>query len=135
MIRSHLIERILRRAAALPAVVILATVAACGPLRRGPTPAPAIIYFTNESLDQASVYIVGSGLGFRRIGTVMAGRTETLTIPADVAVRSGTLNIVARLLARSDVPQTGPVSIIPGERYQVRLLPESRLLSFLPAGP
>ena len=74
------------------------------------------------------------GAEFRRIGTVIPGRTETLNIPSDMAIR-GSLNIVARLLARNEVPQTGPVTIRPGERYQVRLTTDARSLSFLPAEP
>ena len=116
-----------------PVAVFLAAIAACGPLRRGPGLQPASLIFTNESLDQAAVYIVGPGLGFTRIGTVFAGRTDTLTVPADLIARGGTLNIVVRLLARREVPQTGPVSLHPGEYYQVRLPPDARLLSFLPA--
>jgi hypothetical protein len=113
-------------------LLILGSAVSCGPLRRGPAPPPTIIFFTNEALDQAAVYIAASGLDFRRIGTVTSGRTETLTVPPDLATR-GTVNIVARLLARSELPSTGPVTIIPGERYQVRLPPDARTLSFLPA--
>ncbi len=129
---SHSITWFLRRAA--PAAMLAVAATACGPVRRGPAPQPAVIYFTNESLDQATVYIVAPGLDFRRIGVVFPGRTDSLLVPADLAIRGGALNIVARLLARSDIPQTGPVSIRPGERYQVRLPPDARLLSFLPAG-
>lgn len=125
------ISQCLRRLA--PGVLILAAAAACGPFRRGAGPPPAALIFTNESFDQATVYIVAPGRDFRRLGTVLSGRTDTLMVPADLATR-GTLNIVARMLARSDVPQTGPVSITPGERYEVRLPPNSRLISFLPAG-
>ena len=117
-----------------PLAAILAATAACGQLRRGPSTPPAVIYFTNESLDQASVFLVAPGLDFRRIGTVMPGRTDTLTVPADMANRGGPLNLVARLLARSEIPQTGPITLRPGEAYQVRLPPDARLLSFLPAG-
>ena len=117
-----------------PLAAILAAAAACGPMRRGPSTPPAVIYFTNESLDQASVFLVAPGLDFRRIGTVMPGRTDTLTVPSDMANRGGLLNLVARLLARSELPQTGPISLRPGEAYQVRLPPDARLLSFLPAG-
>jgi hypothetical protein len=134
MMNTHSIRRRARRLA--PAVMMLAAataVAGCSSARRGPGPPPAVIYFTNESLDQATVYVVAPGLDFRRIGTVFAGRTDTLRVPADVALRGGTLNIVARMLARSDVPQTGPVSISPGGQYQVRLPISGRLLSFLPA--
>jgi hypothetical protein len=127
------IDRALRRLA--PVVAILAAVIACGPLRRGPSLPPATLIFTNESLDQATVYVVAPGMDFRRIGTVMAGRTETLSVPSELAVRAGTVNIVARMLARSDVPQTGPVSIRPGERYELRLPITGRLISFLPSEP
>jgi hypothetical protein len=118
-----------------PAALLLAAAAApgCTRTRRGVAAPPAVIYFTNESLDQATVYMVAPGLDFRRIGTVFAGRTDTLQVPPDLALRGGTINIVARMLARSDVPQTGPVSIRPGGQYQVRLPISGRLLSFLPA--
>ena len=124
------ITRWLRRVA--PLLLIFAG-ESCGPFRRGVGTPPAAIIFTNESIDQATVYVVAPGRDFRRIGTVSAGRTETLTVPTDM-VNRGSVNIVARLLARSDVPQTGPVSLRPGERYQVRLPMSSRLMSFLPAG-
>lgn len=104
---------------------------ACRPINRAAGPQPARLIFTNESLDQATVYVVGPSLDFRRIGVVMAGRTDTLMVPADVIAR-GTLNIVARMLARSDVPQTGPVSIESGELYLLKLQANSRLISFLP---
>jgi hypothetical protein len=103
-------------------------------MRKGASVPRTTIIFTNESLDQATVYIVGPSIEFRRIGTVFAGRTDTLTVPPELTTVGGPINIVARLLARSDVPQTGPVSIRPGERYQVRLPLSSRLISFLPIG-
>jgi hypothetical protein len=112
---------------------VLFSAASCGPFRPATGTPPTVIYFTNQSLDQAAVYIAASGLSFRRIGTVAAGRTETITVPSDLATRAATVNIVARLLARSELPQTGPVSIRPGERYEVTLPPDARLLSFLPA--
>jgi hypothetical protein len=132
--RSQSMSRFLRRVG--PAVLILVAVAAgaCGPFRRGVGPQPASIIFRNESLDQAAVYVVMPGVDFRRIGTVFPGRADTLTVPADVVARGGMVNIVARLLARSDLPQTGPVSIRPGEQYVVTLPLNSRLISFLPAG-
>ena len=123
-----------------PAVLIVAGTAACVSARHDTGSQPAVIYFTNESLEQVSVYLVGAGINFRRIGTVFPGRTDTLAVPADLASKGGTLNVVARMLNRAgmvnraDIAQTGPVSIRPGQEYQVRLLPESSLLAFLPAG-
>ncbi len=133
MTSRHFLNRSLCRLA--PALLVLAVAgAACGGMRRGNNPPPAVIYFTNESLDQATVYMIGPGFEFRRIGTVFPGRTDTLQVPADLALRGGTLNIVARMLARAELPQTGPISIRPGGQYQVRLPMDARLLSFLPAG-
>jgi len=113
--------------------LMLAT--ACGSLGgRGTGQPSTLIIFANESQEQATVYIAAPGVEFRRIGTVFANRTDTLTVPPDLAARGATLNVVARLLARPNVPQTGPVSIRPGEMYQVRLGSDAKLLSFLPAG-
>ena len=116
--------------AALTGATLAST--ACGSAGRGSGQPPAVVIFSNESLDQAAVYVVAPGSEFRKIGTVIPGRTEALNIPGDLALRAGTLNIVARLLARNEVPQTGPVTIRPGERYQVRLTTDVRMLSFLP---
>jgi hypothetical protein len=129
---NHLIRRCLRQLALL---ALVGGAFACGPFRKGVGGEPAILVFNNQSLDQATVYAVAPGADYIRIGTVMAGRTEELTIPPDLAIRAGTLNIVARLLARNNFPQTGPVSISPGERYEVTLPMDGRLLSFLPARP
>jgi len=93
---------------------------------------PSTIEFRNESLAQADVYVMASSVGARRIGTVFAGRTETLTIPRDLAVR-GSINVVARLLARSRTPSTGSIAISPGTRLSVRLPLDERSLYVLPA--
>ena len=114
-------------------VLMLAT-AACSSVGRGSGQPSASIIFANESQEQATVYLVAPGVEFRRIGTVFANRTDTLTVPPDLAARGSTLNVVARLLARPNVPQTGPISIHPGEIYQVRLGSDAKVLSFLPAG-
>jgi hypothetical protein len=93
---------------------------------------PAIIEFANESLAQADVFVASPGTGARRIGTVFAGRTETLTIPREVAVR-GTVAIVARLLASNRAPSTGSIAIGPGAHLSVRLPMDERALYVLPA--
>jgi hypothetical protein len=122
-----------RQLVRLFAAILIVGVGACSPVRRGPAQPPAYLVFSNNSLTQADVFIVSPGSGSRRVGTVMSGQTDTLRVPADIAMRGGTVNIVARLLARNQVPQTGPVSIQPGETYEVRLATDGRLLSFLPA--
>lgn len=113
--------------------LLIVVVAACSSVRRGPGQDPAYLVFSNNSLTQADVFIVSPGFGARRVGTVMSGQTDTLRVPTDISTRGGTVNIVARLLARNQAPQTGPVSIFPGEMYDVRLATDGRLLSFLPA--
>lgn len=118
------------------ALVAIASLAACH--RSRPVSAeddsasePTTIEFRNESLAQADVFVASSGSGARRIGTVFAGRTETLTIPREIAIR-GSVTIVARLLARSRVPSTGALAISPGTHLLVRLPLDERMLYVLP---
>src|SRR5215210_998288 len=88
---------------------------------------PTTLEFKNESLAQADVYIAASGSGARRLGTVFAGRTETLTVPRDIAVR-GTITVIARLLARTRTPSTGSIAIGPGDKLSIRLPMDERAL-------
>lgn len=111
----------------------LALLVACSPFSRHRADDPATIIFENAAMDQATVYVVAAGSDFRRIGTVGAARTEVLDVPVEYTNRGGTLNIVVRMLAQSDVPQTGPVTMVTGERYRVRLPPDAKMLTFLPA--
>jgi hypothetical protein len=109
--------------------------AACAPFHRGASDQPAtLLYFTNESLDQADVFAVLPGNPPIRIGTVMAGQTDTLTVPRDLAARGQNVNVVARLLARSTRPSSGPLPIHPGDRLTVRLPVDEKLLVVLPGG-
>ena len=122
------------------ALVLLATFAACARNRSGQDmgnlgdePAePTTIEFRNESLAQADVFVVLSSSERRKLGTVFAGRTETLTIPSELA-RRGSVNIVARLLARSRAPSTGSLALSPGARLSVRLPMDEKALYVLPA--
>jgi hypothetical protein len=116
----------------------LACVGACSPLRRQRAPlsdASPVVIFENQSLEQAAVYAVARGGPGVRIGTVQAGRTDTLAVGAGALDASGSVTIVARLLARSRTPNTGPLTLQPGDRILVRLPPDARLLSVLPANP
>jgi len=115
----------------LGVAIVLALTAACGPLRRPSAQEQAILSFTNESLDQADVYAV-AGTQSVRIGTVLAGRTERLVVPPDIAFRGSNVNVVARLLAQSNRPQTGPITLRPGERLEIRLPMDQRALVVLP---
>jgi hypothetical protein len=119
-----------RHRRALAACVVLAAAVGChrGAVGSQPT-GPTKVVFKNESLQQADVFAVQTGRGPLRLGTVMAGHTDTLTI-ADRAIPYGsTVNFVARLLASSNAPRSGPVSIIPGD---VTLPSTANTLAVLP---
>ncbi len=116
------------------AVALLVTGAfACGHFHPGAdTPARARIFFSNESLDEAAVYAVRSGGDGIRIGTVFPGHTDTLVVPADIANAGATVNLVARILAHSFAPQSGPIVIHAGDEFVVRLPADQRVLVVLP---
>jgi hypothetical protein len=94
---------------------------------------PATVVFSNESLQQADLFAVLPGNQTRKLGTVMAGRTEELTVPADIVRRSGNLNLVVRMLARSNTPGSGPVALHAGDRLSVRLPIDGKSLFVAPA--
>ncbi len=131
---ASFLARAVRRVALSGLVLLAGMAAACGHFGLpGSDPERAAVVFTNESLDQANVFAVtGSGQTVR-IGTVMAGRTATLLLPADMVNRAESIDIVARLLAGRAAPRTGSISVHPGERVQVRLPIDERTLVVLPA--
>lgn len=94
---------------------------------------PAVVYFANQSTEQAAVYAVSGGES-RRIGTVFAGQLTKLRVPASMVAR-GSVNIFARLLARNEQPQSGSIAIRPGSSYEVTLMPDRRTMMVLPGTP
>ena len=134
MITAHSLKRRLRP---MLLVAALALPAACSRNHPGDNEGsligPATIVFTNESLNQADLFVVIPGIQSRKLGTVMAGSTQELVVPADIVVRSGNLNLVARLLARSNTPSSGPVAFHAGDRLQVRLPVDGKTLFVAPA--
>jgi hypothetical protein len=121
---------------ALAGCVILAATDACGHSRRTrarPSLAPTTVVFTNESLDQADVFAVRAGAGWLRLGTVMAGHTDTLTIRAGALPPGASVDFVARLLARSLTPHSGPVTVQPGDWLAITLPMTANSLAVLPA--
>lgn len=129
----------LRRAAVALGLVALG---ACMPFHRKTTdqitPGPALVFFTNESLDQADVFAAGpGGANPVRIGTVMAGRTDTLTIPVEYTAPRGPVNIIARIPMSVGmqhqhlVPATGPVWIYPAQASRVTLRSDEGILGFV----
>ena len=120
-----------RRFLALAAPALLA---ACGPVRRGGAESEsAQIIFSNESLDQAAVYVVAQSGLRTRIGTVSPGRTETLRVPPTAIGGSGAVTVIADILARSRSPSSGSIPLGPGQRIQITLPTDQRMLTVLPA--
>lgn len=92
-----------------------------------------LVYFSNNSTEQAAVYAVSGGES-RRIGTVFAGQLARLKVPATM-VAKGSVNIFARLLARNEQPSSGSISVRPGSSYEVTLMPDRRTMTVLPGPP
>jgi hypothetical protein len=115
----------------------LSAVACGGGTRRANTAyapdEPALVYFSNNSTEQAAVYAVSGGES-RRIGTVFSGQLAKLRVPANMVAR-GSVNIFARLLARNEQPQSGSIAVRPGSTYEVTLLPDRRTMMVLPTAP
>jgi hypothetical protein len=116
------------------ALVAAVSVAGCSRVGLGRADeGSAFVDFRNESAEQASLYAMAeSGGDAVRLGTVNSGNTETLRVPEFIAGRRGTVRFFARLLARSETPTSGPVSLGPGDHYQVTLPPGRNSLTILP---
>ena len=117
---------------AVVAVAAASALAGCGPFHRGNEP-QSVIVFRNQSPDQADVYAIGSGGDPIRIGTVFAGRTETLRVPTSVTGGSSRVNIVARIFASGRLVVTGPFTLMPGDSMDVTLTSDEKILSVVPS--
>ena len=105
--------------------------AACGPFHLGSRDRATVI-FTNETLDQATVYAMELSQPVR-IGTVLALHTDTLRVPSSVTdANGGQTNIVARILAQSYQPSTGPITLSATDVIRVRLTSDGRSLFVTP---
>lgn len=117
-------------------LLVLASAAILGGCSRNlpetePSNAPAAVIFSNQSLTQSDLFAVISGSSeSRKLGTVFAGRTETLRLPYEMANR-GSLSLVARLLNGGTL-SSGQVSIRPGDTVHVELPLSRNMLILLP---
>jgi len=128
-----MLRRIVGTGRRVIAAACVVAVAACGHLGMGSSAGDALVIFHNESLDQADVFAVAPGSDFERIGTVFPGRTDTLRVRSSLVSTGSGVNIVARLLARSNTPSTGSIALHSGDMFDVRLTSDGRTLSALPA--
>jgi len=113
-------------------IAAFVAVAACGPFHHGSEP-EGIVVFHNQSIDQADVYALGPGGDPTRIGTVFAGKTETLRVPQSVTGGANRVNVIARIFAVGRVVSTGPFTLAPGDSMNVTLSSDERILSVLPS--
>lgn len=124
----------LRARLLLPLAAAFSLATACGPYRQkeaGGDVGAARLFFTNESIDQAAVYAIAGGQDVR-IGTVMAGRTETLVVPTSIAASGTAIRIIARPLGKSTIASSGPITIVPGQAWSIRLPFDQNTLVVLP---
>src|SRR4051812_28235012 len=120
-------------AARLLAVASAAILGACSRNQPETDPGnvPAAVVFSNESLTQSDLFAVVSGSSeSRKLGTVFAGRTETLRVPYELTHRGG-LALVARMLNGGTL-SSGVVSIRPGDTVHVQLPLNHNMLVLLP---
>ena len=113
-------------------IVALVASAACGPFHRGATPA-AVVVFHNQSTDQADVYALGPGGDPTRIGTVFAGKTETLRVNDAIIGGANRVNVIARIFPSGRVVASGPFSLGPGDSMDLTLSSDEKMLSVLPS--
>lgn len=126
----------LSRPRALVALVAIMLGAACasGGYRTGQASGDlgAVVYFKNESFDEVAVYAITGGVQRSRIGTVMAGRVDTLFVPPGMVNAVGGVHIVARPFGRDLLLESGPITFSPGDAIAISLPPSQRLLVVLP---
>lgn len=117
---------------ALVAIAVALSLAGCGPFHRGSQP-ESVVVFHNQSPDQADVYAIGSSGDPTRIGTVFAGRTETLRVPTSITGASSRVNVVARIFPSGRAVVTGPFTLMAGDSMDVTLTGDEKILSVLPS--
>jgi hypothetical protein len=118
--------------------VVLAAATACGGLHSGgatPDSGPTTVVFRNESLDQADLFAVRRSAGALRLGTIMAGRTDTLEIQKGTVAPGESVDFVARLLTGKHTPHSGMVAVSPGQVLTITLPQTENILSVLPGQP
>lgn len=119
-----------RRGLALAVALVVS--GACGPFHRSPE-LDSVVIFHNQSVDQADVYALGPGGDPTRIGTVFAGKTETLRVNQSIIGAANRVNVIARIFPSGRVVSSGPFTLGPGDSMDVTLSSDERLLSVLPS--
>ena len=121
------------RTRALLALGFAALVSSCGRMRMGSEEERSYVIFSNQSIDQVTVFASVPNSEMRRIGTVMAGRTDTLEVAYSLTSRGSGINILARPFASNRLLQTGSFAFGRGDWVTVELQPSGLTLAVLPA--
>ena len=95
--------------------------------------APAAPVAAEDDMRSTGIHAVPTAGDQVRIGTVYAGSTSRLRVPATAIGGDGTVNIVARIFPTSRVVRTGRVPIAPGQALEVTLPSSENTLTILPA--
>jgi hypothetical protein len=120
------------RTSALLALGFAALVSSCGRMRMGSEEERSYVVFSNQSIDQVTVFAAVPNSEMRRIGSVMAGRTDTLEVPYGLTGRGSGINILARPFASNRMLQTGSLSFGRGDWVTVELQASGLTLAVLP---
>ena len=94
---------------------------------------PVTIRFDNQGSDLATVYAVPMNGIAVRLGQVTPGATARLVVPRSVVAGPTTVNFVAVPFARNFVTRSGPVTVAPGDAFDLALSASENLVSVLPA--
>lgn len=94
--------------------------------------APVTVRFENQSMDLATLYAVPSGGMAVRLGQVFSGGRSQFVVPKSMVWGVSTVDFVAVPFARNFVTRSGPVTLSPGDAYDLSLSPTENSLSVLP---
>jgi hypothetical protein len=123
----------LGRSPLLVASLLFSALVACATgAAKAPAPERSTIEFQNETLEPADVFVLSGGGSSTRLGTVMPGRTDTITVPHSIMVRATNVSVVARLRRLSRVVSSGSLVLHPGEQLSLRLPVDARMIIVLP---
>lgn len=117
----------------LVTVMSAALLGACATAGSGPQGGDRTrIVFTNEADESAMLFAVLASGAEVRMGTIEAGVTDTLRVPAVLIAREH-VEFVARLRLRGVIQNSGPVAVSNGQWLAMRLQYDGRMLVVLPA--
>lgn len=102
---------------ALPAFIVLAAAAsscASGDVDRGTAVGPVTAQIVNHSRSDVRVYAARNSLR-SLLGMVVAGRTETFSVPSDLMGGAGGVTLVADPIGGGPSLSTDPLVVAPGQ--------------------